>query len=84
MFKNVGKSSVAKIYYYKYLSIAGKIFEKIIKKRSLDQLEKHGLFLTISKEQFRYSRSAVDLMIFEADSISRGFDIVIQYVAVNV
>ena len=45
VFKNVGEKSTAKTYLpVSVLSVATKVFEKLVNNRVVDQLEKCGLF----------------------------------------
>ena len=46
VFKNIGESSAAKNYRpFSLLSVVSKVFEKLVNNRTVDHLEKCGLFL---------------------------------------
>ena len=55
------------------LSVVGKVFEKLVKNRIVDQLEKCGLF-SYFQYGFRSSRSTADLLTVVSDRIARAFN----------
>ena len=62
VFKNVGERSTAKNYRpVSLLSVVSKVFEKLVKNRIADHLEKCGLFSDF-QYGFRYSQSTADLL----------------------
>ena len=69
VFKNVGERSTAKNYRpVSLLSVVGKVFEKLVNNRIVDQLQKCGLFSDV-QYGFRSSRSTADLLIVLFDRI---------------
>ena len=73
VFKNVGESSIAKIYRpVSLLSLVSKVFEKLVNNKIFDRLEKCSLFSDF-QYGFRYSRSTVDLFTVVSDRIARAF-----------
>ena len=69
VFKNVGERSTAKNYHpVSLLSVVGKVFEKLVNNRIVDQLQKCGLFSDV-QYGFRSSRSTADLLIVLFDRI---------------
>ena len=70
VFKNVGERSAAKNYRpVSLLSVVGKVFEKTANIRTVDQLDKCGLFLISSV--FKSSPSTADLLTVVSDRIAR-------------
>ena len=66
VFKNVGERSKAKNYRpVCLLSVVSKVFEKLVNNRTVDHLEKWGLFS---------SRSTADLLAAVSDRIGRAFN----------
>ena len=72
-FKNVGESSTSKNYPVSPLSVASKVFEKLVNNRIVDHIEKSGLFSDLQYD-FRSSRSTVDLLKVVSDRIARAFN----------
>ena len=69
VFKNVGERSTAKNYRpVSLLSVVGKVFEKLVNNRIVDQLQKCGLFSDV-QYGFRSSQSTADLLIVLFDRI---------------
>ena len=67
--KNVGeRRSAASL-----LSVVSKVFEKLVNNRTVDHLEKCGLFSDF-QYGFRYSRSTADLLTAVSDRIARAFN----------
>ena len=74
VFKNVGERSTAKNYRpVSLLSVVSKVFEKLVNNRSIDHLEKCGLFSDF-QYGFRSSRSTADLLTVVSDRIARAFN----------
>ena len=74
VFKNVGERSTAKSYRpVSLLSVVSKVFEKLVNKRIVDDLEKCGLFSDF-QYGFRSSRSTADLLTVVSDRIARAFN----------
>ena len=74
LFKNVRKRSTAKNYRsVNLLSVASKVFEKLVNNRIVDHLEKCGLFSDF-QYGFRSSRSTADLLTVVSDRIARAFN----------
>ena len=74
VFKNVGERSTAKNYRpVSLLSVVSKVFEKLVNNRTVDHLEKCGLFSDF-QYGFRSSRSTVDLLTVVTDRIARAFN----------
>ena len=72
VFKNVGERSTAKNYHpVSLLSVVSKVFEKLIKNRIVDHVEKCGLFSDF-QYGFRSSRSTADLLTVVSDRIARA------------
>ena len=71
VFKNVGERSTAKNYRsVSLLSVVSKVFEKLVNNRTVDHLEKCGLFSDF-QYGFRSSRSTADLLTVVSDRIAR-------------
>ena len=74
VFKNVGETSTAKKYCpISRLSVASKVFEKLVSNRIVDQLEKFG-FVSDFQYGFRSSRSTADFVTVVSDRIARAFN----------
>ena len=74
VFKNVGERSNTKNYCpVSLLSVVSKVFEKLVNKRIVDQLEKCGLFSDF-QYGFRSSQSTADLLAVVFDRIARAFN----------
>ena len=74
VFKNVGERSTAKNYHpVSLLSVASKVFEKLVNNRIVDHLEKCGLFSDF-QHGFRSSRSTADLLPVVSHRIARAFN----------
>ena len=74
VFKNVGERSTAKNYRpVSLLSVVSKVFEKLVNNRTVDHLEKCGLFSDF-QYGFRSSRSTADLLTVVTDRIARAFN----------
>ena len=74
VFKNVGERSTAKNYHpLSLLSVASKVFEKLVNNRIVYHLEQSGLFSDFQCG-FRSSRSAADLLTVVSDRITRSFN----------
>ena len=74
VFKNVEERPTAKNYHpVSLLSVVSKVFEKLVKIRIVDHLEKCGLFSNF-QYGFRSSRSTADLRTVVSDRIARGFN----------
>ena len=74
VFKNVGERSTAKNYHpFSLLSVASKVFEKLVNNKIVDPLEKCGLF-----SDFEYGfcscRSTADFLTVVSDRIARAFN----------
>ena len=74
VFKNVGKRSTTKNYHpVSLLSKVCKVFEKLVNNRTVDHLEKYGLFSDF-QYGFRSSQSIVALLTVVSDRIARAFN----------
>ena len=74
VFKNAGERSTAKNYCpVSLLSVASKVFEKLVNHRIVHHLEKCGLFSDFHYG-FRYSQSTSDLLTVVPDRIARAFN----------
>ena len=74
VFKNVEERSTAKNYCpVSLLSLVGKVFEKLVNNRIVDQLEKCSLFSDF-QYGFRSSQSTADLLTVVSDRIARTFN----------
>ena len=74
VFKNLGERSTAKNYHRVSLrSVVSKVFEKLVSNRTVDYLEKCGLFSDF-QYGFRSSRSTADLLTVVSDIIARAFN----------
>ena len=74
VFKNVGERSTVKNYGPVGLfSVVNKVFEKLVNNKTVDQLEKSGLFSDFQCG-FRSSRSTADLLTVFSDRIARSFN----------
>ena len=74
VFKNIGEKSAAKNYStVSLLSVASKIFEKLVNNRIVDHLEKCGLFSDF-QYGFRSPQSTADLLTVASDKIPRAFN----------
>ena len=74
VFEKVGERSTARNYYpVSLLSVVNKVFEKLVKNRIVDHLEKCGLFFDF-QYGFRSSRSTADLLTVVSDRIVRAFN----------
>ena len=74
VFKNVGERSTGKNYHpVSLISEVSKVFEKLVKNRIVDHLEKCGLFSDL-QYGFRSSRSTADLPSPVSDRIARDFN----------
>ena len=74
VFKNVGERSTAKNYRpVGLLSVVSKVFEKLGNNRTVDHLEKCGLFRDF-QYGFRSSRSTADLLAVVSDRNARAFN----------
>ena len=74
VFKNVGERSTVKNYHpVSLLSLASKVFEKLVNNRIADHLEKCSLF-SYFQYGFRSSRSTADLLTVVSDRIARAFN----------
>ena len=74
IFKNVGERSTAKKYcLVTLLSVVSKVFEKLVKNRIVDHLDKCGLFSDF-QYGFRSSQSTADLLTVVSDRIARAFN----------
>ena len=73
VFKNVGERSKAKNYYpVSFLSVVSKVFENLVNNRTVDHLEKCGLFCDF-QYGFRSFRSTADLLTVVSDRITGAF-----------
>ena len=73
VFKYVGERCKAKNYHpVSLLSVVSKVFEKLVNNRTVDHLEKFGLF-SDSQYGFRSSLSTADLVKVVSDKIARAF-----------
>ena len=73
VFKNVGERSTAKSHGpVSLLSVVSKVFEKLVNNRSVDHLEKCGLFSDF-QYGFRSSQSTAYLVTVVSDRIARAF-----------
>ena len=74
VFKNIGERSNAKNYHpISPLSVASKVFKKLVNNRIVDHLEKCGLFSGF-QYGLRSSRSTADLLTIVSDRIARAFN----------
>ena len=74
VFKNVGERSTAKNYCsVSLLSVASKVFERLVNNRIVDHLEKCGLFCDF-QYGFRSSQSTAYLLTVVSDTIARAFN----------
>ena len=74
VFKNVGERSTASNYRpVSLLSVASKVFEKLVNNKIIDHQEKCGLFSDY-QYGFRSSRSAPDLLTVVSDTTARAFN----------
>ena len=74
VFKNVGERSAAKNYHpVSLLSVASKVFEKLVNNRIVDHLKKCGLFSDF-QYGFRSSQSTGDLLTVVSDRIAKIFN----------
>ena len=74
VFKNVGERSTAKNYsHVSLLSVASKVFEKLLSSRIVDHLEKCSIFSDF-QYGFRSSQSTEGLLTVVSDRIARTFD----------
>ena len=74
VFEKVGERSTARNYYpVSLVSVVNKVFEKLVKNRIVDHLEKCGLFFDF-QYGFRSSRSTADLLAAVSDRIARAFN----------
>ena len=73
VFKNAGERSTAKNYHpVSLLSVVSKAFEKLVNNRTVDNLEKCGLFSDFQCG-FRSFRSTAELLTVLSDRIARAF-----------
>ena len=74
VFKNVGERSTAKNYHpVSLLSVVSKVFEKLVNNRTVDHLEKCGLFSDF-QHGLRSFQSTADLLTVVSDRIARAFN----------
>ena len=74
VFKNIRERSTAKNYHpVSFLSVVGKVFEKLVNNRIVQHLEKCGLFSDF-QYAFRSSQSTADLLTVISDRIARAFN----------
>ena len=74
VFKNVGERSTAKNYHpVSILSVASKVFKKLVNNRIVDHLEKCGLFSDF-QYGFRPSQSTENLLTVVCGRIARTFN----------
>ena len=74
VFKDAGERSTAKkCYPISLLSVVSKVFEKLVNNRTVDHLEKCGLFSDF-QYGFRSSRSTADLLTVVPNRIARIFN----------
>ena len=74
VFKNVGERCTAKnCRPVILLSVVSKVFEKLVNNRTVDHLEKYGLFSDF-QYGFRSSRSTADLLAVLSDRITWIFN----------
>ena len=74
VFKNVGERSNAKNYHpVSLLSVVNKFFEGLLNNRSVDHLEKCGLFSDF-QHGFKSSQSTKVLLRVVSDRIARAFN----------
>ena len=74
VFKNAGERSAAKNYHpVSLLSVASKVFEKIVNNRIVDHLKKWDLFSDL-QYGFRSSQSTADLLTVVSDRIAKAFN----------
>ena len=73
VFKNIGERSTTKNYRpVRLLSVVSIVFEKLVDKRTVEHLEKCGLFSDF-QYGFRSSQSSADLLTVVSDRIARAF-----------
>ena len=74
VFKNVlERSAATNFYHVSFLSVISKVFEKLVNNRTVDHLEKFGLFSDFQYGS-RSSRSTADLLTVVSDRIARAFN----------
>ena len=74
VFKNLGERSTAENYHpVSLLSVVSKVFEKLVNNRTVDHLEKCGLFSDF-QSGFRTSGSTADRLTVVSDRIARVFN----------
>ena len=74
VFKNVGEWSTATNYRpVSLLSLVSKVFEKLVKIRIVDHLQKSSIFSDF-QYGFRSSRSTADILTVVSDRIGRAFN----------
>ena len=74
VFKNIGERSTAKNYHpVSLLSVASKVFQKLVNNRIVYHLEKCGPFSDF-QYGFRSSRSTADLLTVVSERIARAFN----------
>ena len=74
VFKNVGERSTTKNYRpVSLLFVVSKVFKKLVNNRTVDHLEKCGLFSDF-QHGFRFFRSTADLLTVVSDRIARDFN----------
>ena len=74
VFKNLEERSTAKNYHLvSLLSVASKVFQKLVNNTIVDHLEKCGLFSGF-QFGFRSSRSTADFLTVVSDRIARAFN----------
>ena len=74
VFKNVGEMFTTKNYrLVGRFSVISKVFEKLVNNRTVDHLEKCGLFSDF-QNGLRSSRSTADLLIVMSDRTDRAFN----------
>ena len=72
--KNVGERFTAKSYrLVSFLSVVGKVFEKLVNNRTIDHLEKCGIFYDF-QDGLMSSQSTADLLTVVSDRIARAFN----------
>ena len=73
VFKDVGERSAAKNYHpVSLLSVFSKVFGKLVNNRTVDHLEKSGLF-TDFQYGFRSCQLTADLLTLVSDKVTRAF-----------
>ena len=74
VFKSAGEMCTAKYCHpVRLLSVVSKVFEKLVNNRTVDHLEKSGLFSDY-QYGFRSSRSTAELLTVVSDRIVRAFN----------